>query len=788
MPDVYSSELIVRFDSNTKVQVLSPVYQYDHGRKLYIYGLDLTKEITVQYTYLGISEAVTIAGRIDGDCYISPIPDAILMQDERISAYIYVEDELSGITIFEIKIPIIPRARPTSLYTPEEIDSYNKVVAELGVAIQEIEDIKREIDQAVLDVEEATGAANTAASRIEELAQDADQAVQDAEKAIRDAQEAIDNILSENSSSAFNQSLNNSIIYEIPGNVISISDASDLPLYELNIYGKTTQSGTPAPDAPVPLVSAGKSGDVGVSVTGKNLFSASKQHSASNATVSVDGDIVTIAANRSINYAFVRFFCVTNPKPGTEFTLSIGEIGISAKNFPRANVIFMVNDENKAGQGLDNAGTTRIIIPEYSGNGELRVVLYANAGGTVNEGDYCTYKNVQLEVGSIATNYEPYKDGGSVALSTPNGLPGIPVSSGGNYTDENGQQWICDEIDLERGVYAQRIKSEILDGDEIWSAGTHYFIHYIQDIYDAAKTGLLCTGHLYSTKSTGTLAVNEMTQGSNPRNVCFGNPDDMALDAWKAALAETPLTLIYPLAAPIETALSDAVIAAYQAMHTNKLNTTVMNDGGAGMRMAYAADTKTYIDRQHDSLASNLEQMASALNEDIDAQEARITALEQGGTGGSSTPGKDGISPTVTVTAIDGGHRVSITDATGTQTFDVMDGADGQPGSSGENGSDYVLTQADKEEIAGMVDITVSGVEIDDNSVSTLTTYSSQKIHTEMNDLYEDISTQNERISSLEDSYSELISMLTEQGYVKNGDSPTFDTVTANKVIGAVYL
>lgn len=39
----------------------------------------------------------------------------------------------------------------------------------------------------------------------------------------------------------------------------------------------------------------------------------------------------------------------------------------------------------------------------------------------------------------------------TLPVSTPNGLPGIPVTSGGNYTDADGQQWICDEIDFERG-------------------------------------------------------------------------------------------------------------------------------------------------------------------------------------------------------------------------------------------------------------------------------------------------------------------------------------------------
>lgn len=45
----------------------------------------------------------------------------------------------------------------------------------------------------------------------------------------------------------------------------------------------------------------------------------------------------------------------------------------------------------------------------------------------------------------------------TITLPTPNGLPGIPVTSGGNYTDPTGQQWVCDEVDLERGVKVQRV-------------------------------------------------------------------------------------------------------------------------------------------------------------------------------------------------------------------------------------------------------------------------------------------------------------------------------------------
>lgn len=56
------------------------------------------------------------------------------------------------------------------------------------------------------------------------------------------------------------------------GNPISCNDAFAAPLCGLNVYGKSTQDGTPSPDAPVPIVSAGDGGSVAVKVTGKNLF------------------------------------------------------------------------------------------------------------------------------------------------------------------------------------------------------------------------------------------------------------------------------------------------------------------------------------------------------------------------------------------------------------------------------------------------------------------------------------------------------------------------------------
>ena len=45
--------------------------------------------------------------------------------------------------------------------------------------------------------------------------------------------------------------------------------------------------------------------------------------------------------------------------------------------------------------------------------------------------------------------------------------------------------------------------------------------------------------------------------------------------------------------------------------------------------------------------------------------------------------GNDGYSPSVTVTNITGGHRVTVTDTSGSTSFDIMDGADGNDGANG---------------------------------------------------------------------------------------------------------
>ena len=65
---------------------------------------------------------------------------------------------------------------------------------------------------------------------------------------------------------------------------------------------------------------------------------------------------------------------------------------------------------------------------------------------------------------------------------------------------------------------------------------------------------------------------------------------------------------------------------------------------------------------------------------------------EDGADGAAGKDGDDGVSPVVSVAAITGGHRITITDANGTKTVDVMDGTDGNDGAAGKDGTSVTVT------------------------------------------------------------------------------------------------
>ena len=224
------------------------------------------------------------------------------------------------------------------------------------------------------------------------------------------------------------------------GNPISVDDAFAAPLCGLTVYGKSTQDGTPTPNAPVPIVSAGDGGSVAVKVTGKNLLHVlDGEKKVRGVTVTAkDGVMSILGTATDTGYADLDIAPV--------ITSSVAILSSSIAS-PRAKLVSktwkVVLTENTADKMSDMA---------------TRIVFIVIKGQTYD----LTGIKIQLELGSTVTAYEPYHEQ-LLTLQTPNGLPGIPVTSGGNYTDQSGQQWVCDEVDFGKNVKVQRIDKGAFD-------------------------------------------------------------------------------------------------------------------------------------------------------------------------------------------------------------------------------------------------------------------------------------------------------------------------------------
>lgn len=224
------------------------------------------------------------------------------------------------------------------------------------------------------------------------------------------------------------------------GNPVSVSDAFSAPLCGLTVYGRSTQDSTPSPDNPVPIVNAGDGGSVAVKVTEKNLF-----------------PVVTSANVSKINKpdGGVRYGYVFHVPVESSVTVSgnadiytncfVGDFDIKTQTYTQKALLI----SEKGGTKATTLQSGWHVV--YVANDYLPMILTK-----LNDA------KIQLEIGAEATAYEPYREQ-LLTLPTPSGLPGIPVTSGGNYTDPQGQQWVCDEVDLERGVRVQRIDKSAFD-------------------------------------------------------------------------------------------------------------------------------------------------------------------------------------------------------------------------------------------------------------------------------------------------------------------------------------
>lgn len=188
------------------------------------------------------------------------------------------------------------------------------------------------------------------------------------------------------------------------------------------------------------------------------------------------------------------------------------------------------------------------------------------------------------------------------------------MNSGGNYTDQSGQQWACDEVDLARGVKVQRVNRLKLD-DLPWkheltqTNKNDTFISILSASQYGTDRGFsLCQYAVFDG------VVYDIEMAENCRCYVWINSVTIqfktglgvnSLDAFSEWLKARPdASIYYCLATPNETTLTPAEIADYKALITYAPNTVVYASDDAGIKLCYQRDVNLVIKNLEDAIAS----------------------------------------------------------------------------------------------------------------------------------------------------------------------------------------
>ena len=173
----------------------------------------------------------------------------------------------------------------------------------------------------------------------------------------------------------------------------------------------------------------------------------------------------------------------------------------------------------------------------------------------------------------------------TLTLQTPNALPGIPVASSGNYTDESGQHWVCDEVDLTRGVRVQRITKIKVTSSLSWQTTGNAVDRYFAWFSGIYTSNVLCTH--FSTALGSETVGGAIANQNNLVGFAFAEKGTTTLDDFKQFLDENDVFIWAALATPVETEISADEVAAYKALTTYAQTTVISASGGAGMAASY---------------------------------------------------------------------------------------------------------------------------------------------------------------------------------------------------------
>ncbi len=398
------------------------------------------------------------------------------------------------------------------------------------------------------------------------------------------------------------------IVQTAQGEAIVATDCSGGHVRGLKVFGKTIQGADPSPEYPQELVSVE---NPRIMLAGVNLADVKNMEVHANQSLSISEDGYTIVATGGADKPYTSSIIEMDVAmlKGKKILLKADKItntntaahGVVQLNISTPNGTFYLPISTYALiKEIDvPADATKIVLSVYTNNTET--ALSADNTNTV-EG---------LGVFVADMPWGKYKE--VQCLAVPRTLHAIPVSSGGNYTDASGQQWVGDYVDLGKGQLVQQVGIKVINGTlapTVFAAGNNggTVLGYSYDEIGMVKIlrercNKLCDKLLpyvtinpdsYKNCTIGHWIFN--SAGSGDSFMLFNVGEFESASEAQEWLAENPITVYFVLKEPIITPLTTEEIEAFKALRTNYLTTTVLNDAGAWMELSYNADTKKYVE------------------------------------------------------------------------------------------------------------------------------------------------------------------------------------------------
>lgn len=238
---------------------------------------------------------------------------------------------------------------------------------------------------------------------------------------------------------------------------------------------------------------------------------------------------------------------------------------------------------------------------------------------------------LQLEIGKEQTPYAK-ADNQCIKLQTPIILQGLKVKTGGNYIDDTGQQWLCDQICGQNGIYGIKryftIKditkdTEIFTGLSTFGASDITSVLARYNDNSLQKSGaIVCdclkTDYNWSTEQES-VYMTENSIDFRFKKDRLGIKEGATPEEKKSAvlkfLETNPLHCIAQLKVPEFEPLPEKDQQALETLHTNYPITIAFNDVNADMELSYVADTKLYIKKELEKIVSaQIQNTASLLS------------------------------------------------------------------------------------------------------------------------------------------------------------------------------